>query len=353
MVIRPLETVDLDGVARLRTLIHSHHPESYDTEWHDSVWRWLKSHPLGNALYRWVAVNDDGQVVGHLAAMPQYYRINGQRITAHTPAEYQVLPKYGFQALTLMREFFRSTENCISVDMLPSVIAVETRLGAEVAGNLRLAAKLSGIRALPNLAESMPVPIQRLTDWGLRGIDRVSSSALLASELKVEELEEFDESFDELFEKVAAVVPCLPEKDAAFLRWRYGPGSPQSPFTIFGVREGKSLLGYAVLRISRAQKGYLFDLTTLPGCHHVAQALLGEASSHFRRAGVHSVTYRFISSATSPRSRDLLRMGLFQSKRRRYAMLVKFTERDLHETANDIARWSYSIGDGEASFWVK
>ena len=39
-------------------------------------------------------------------------------------------------------------------------------------------------------------------------------------------LERFDETFDELFESVAAGVPCVPEKDAAFLRWRYGPSSP-------------------------------------------------------------------------------------------------------------------------------
>jgi hypothetical protein len=99
----------------------------------------------------------------------------------------------------------------------------------------------------------MPVPIQRLTDWGLRGIDRVSSSALLASELKVEELEEFDESFDELFEKVAAVVPCLPEKDAAFLRWRYGPALPNHLSLFSALGKGRAFLatpcsGYLELR---------------------------------------------------------------------------------------------------------
>ena len=79
-------------------------------------------------------------MVGHLAATPQYYRINGQRVVAHTPADYQVLPQYGFQALLLMRTFFRSTQNCVAVDMLPSVIAVETRLGAEEAGHMQYVA---------------------------------------------------------------------------------------------------------------------------------------------------------------------------------------------------------------------
>jgi hypothetical protein len=99
-------------------------------------------------------------VVGHLAATPQYYRINGQRVVAHTPADYQVLPQYGFQALLLMRKFFRSTQNCVAVDMLPSVIAVETRLGAEEAGHMQYVAKLLNVSRLPT--PPLPSPVERL-----------------------------------------------------------------------------------------------------------------------------------------------------------------------------------------------
>jgi hypothetical protein len=114
--------------------------------------RWLERHPLGNEMQRWVLVTEEEEVVGHLAATPQYYRINGERVVAHTPADYQVLPKYGFQALLLMRKFFRSTENCVAVDMLPSVIAVETRLGAEEAGGMQYAAKLLNVCVGANMA---------------------------------------------------------------------------------------------------------------------------------------------------------------------------------------------------------
>jgi hypothetical protein len=47
-----------------------------------------------------------------------------------------------------------------------------------------------------------------------------------------------------------ASVPCVPEKDAAFLRWRYGPGSPQFPVTVLAVKKGETLLGYAVLMVT-------------------------------------------------------------------------------------------------------
>ena len=124
-----MEESDLAGVNKLRTLIYPHYPEAHYTDWHESVWNWLGTHPAADQLHRWVVAAGD-EIVGHLAATPQYYRIDGRRVLAHTPADYQVMPQYGFQALSIMRRFFRTVENCVACDMVPTVIAVETRLGA-------------------------------------------------------------------------------------------------------------------------------------------------------------------------------------------------------------------------------
>src|SRR3954447_20245667 len=150
VMIRSLEDSSLEyGVARLRISAYPQFPETRDVEFYSSAYRWFGSHPLGNELHRWVAVTDDGQVVGHLAATPQYYRVGGQRVVAHTPCDYMVHPRHGFQALSLMRAFFRATQNCVACDMVPAVIGVETRLGAEVAGQLQYAAKLLNVSRLP------------------------------------------------------------------------------------------------------------------------------------------------------------------------------------------------------------
>src|SRR5919112_877564 len=82
---------------------------------------WSERHPLADRIHRWVA-DAEGEIVGHLAGLPQYYRIDGQRVVAHTPAEYMVLPGYGFHAITLMRRFFRACENCVTGDVLPAVV---------------------------------------------------------------------------------------------------------------------------------------------------------------------------------------------------------------------------------------
>lgn len=393
-----MEETDLAGVNKLRTLIYPHYPEAHYTGWHESVWGWLGTHPAADQLHRWVVAAGD-EIVGHLAATPQYYRVNGKRVLAHTPADYQVMPQYGFQALSIMRKFFRTVENCVACDMVPTVIAVETRLGAVEAGKMQYAAKLLDVSRLPSptlddarrlfsrngggpqghyrgfegpgagAAEVMedetapppvrprapiPAPVKGLLNRGLALVDEALGSGM-GDRIKVSRLSGgFDSSFDGLFENVAAVMPCIPEKDAAFLNWRYGPGSPQYPVTVLVAREGTRLLGYAVLRVTReGEDGYILDLLARPGRQDASRALLREAIREFRKQKAHIIRYRFSGSPTSPRTADLWRLGFFPRNDRSNTLLVKLADGGLQETARDIDNWSYTVGDGEATFWVR
>jgi hypothetical protein len=386
-----------DKIAQLRILSYPDFPEVHNVDYYSNLYRWYQDHPLSEELYRWVSVTEEGEVVGHLTAFPQFYRIDGQRVAAHTPGDYMVLPQHGFQAIMLMRSFFRTTENCVVCDMVPAVIGVETRLGAEVVGDLKYAAKLMNVSRLPmpsvpaplrrlfKLPETfapargfadrpgaetqeveehvappaprprapIPRPLQKLMNRGLEAVDETLSRGF-GGDLEVEELDSFDDSFDDLFERVASVVPCTAEKDAAFLRWRYGPGSPQAPVTVLGVKSGGRMLGYAVLRTAfHGQDGYILDLTALPGRQDVVRALLRETVRSFREMGVQIIRYRFIESPTSPRPADLQRLGFFRRRGRSHKLLTKFTDKGLHGTTGDLVNWSMSFGDGEAGFWLR
>jgi len=389
-------------VAAMRTASYPQFPEARQTEFYEALYRWHRSHPLGDLMYRWLAVTEKGEIVGHLNALPQYYRIAGERVVAHTPGDYMALPGYGFHALALMRRFFRVTENFVACDQVPTVISIETRLGAEVAGDLQYAAKVLNVSRLP--VPPIPEPVRRVLNlpsqfapargYGTPGQDPASAQvepdsplpprprapipgvakaimnrALAAldetlsrgygkdgrgRDLEVVELDAFDESFDELFEKVAAVVPCVPEKDSAFLRWRYGPGSPQHPVKVLGVRDGQTLLGYAVLKVRTTDEdGFILDLMTLPGHREAARALLRGLVRYFRDKGAHIIRYRFFESPTSPSAGDLKRLGFFYRKGRSNWLLVRFADKRLQELCSDPGNWSYTIGDGEASFWIR
>jgi hypothetical protein len=396
--VEPVESPELeDRIGQLRILSFPDFPEVHEVDYYSALYRWYEDHPLSGKLYRWASVTEEGEVVGHLTAFPQFYRIDGRRVVAHTPGDYMVLPQHGFQAIMLMRTFFRSTENCVVCDMVPAVISVETRLGAEVVGELQYAAKLMNVSRLPMPSVPAPLrrllklpqqfapargftdrpgaeaheveehvappaprprapiprPLQGLLNGGLRAVDEALGSGF-APDLEVEVLDGFDDSFDDLFERVAAVVPCTAEKDAEFLHWRYGPGSPQTPVTVLGVRSRGRMLGYAVLKAAfHGQDGYILDLTTLPGRQDVVRALLRETVRSFSRMGVQIIRYRFVEAPTSPRSADLRRLGFFYRRGRRHKLLTKFADTSLRETTGDLVNWSLSFGDGEAGFWLR
>ena len=370
-----LEGGDLrEKIGELRVVTHPHIPEVHDFGFYDRLYRWVARHPLGDEMRRWIAETGEGEVVGHLSSLPQYYRIGGRRVVAHTPGDYEIHPGYGFYALSLMRAFFRATENCVACDILPSVIGVETRLGAEEVGQLDYAAKLLNVSKLPVPAPAMrllsrggggdsapavrprlslPGPVKGLLNGRLRVADGALGTAFGRGP-EVEVLDGFDESFDRLFETVAAAIPCVPEKDASFLRWRYGPGSPQHPVTVLGARRGTVLLGYAVLKTATGGvDGYVLDLTALPGRPDVARALVQEAVRFFRETGTHLIRYRYKESAASVSSKNLRRLGFFYRGGRRNSLLVKFADPGSHETARHLSNWAYTVGDGEPTFWMR
>lgn len=347
MGIRPYADADLPAVARLRALRYGH-PEESDLAWYAAVWRWLERHPLAGDLHRWV-VTADGAVVAFLAAMPQYYRMNGERVVAHTPTDYMVHPDHGFHALTLMRTFFRTCPNCVTCDWLPAVIKVETWLGAEAVGTLHYAGRVQDVSLLP---VPLPAPLRRLLNGGVRAVEAALAFGSDGG-LRVERLAGFDDRFDALFDRVAAALPCLPEKDAAFLRWRYGPGSPHERSVILGATEAGELRGYAVLRVTAdGRDGYILDLTASPGRRDVAAALVRHAVRYFARAGVAMVRYRFLASPAAPCARDVWRRG-FVARRPQHRLFVKFADAQVQAVARDATRWAYNAGDGELSFWVR
>lgn len=353
-IVRPLASTDVqENLVRLRTLVRPNSPEAQDTEWQSSIWRWLETHPLAHKMKRWV-VDAGGEIVGHLAALPQYYRVNGQRIVAHTPADYMVLSRYGFHAITLMRKFFESCENCVTCDTEPAVIRVESHFGAQEVAQLQFFVKLRDVSRLPNSPKPTPTFISWPVNYGLRAVDRIVTGSYKEDDLRVDVLADFDETFNELFDSVAAAVPCVPEKDMMFLRWRYGPSSPQATATVLGVREGAILLGYAVLWVTADGKnGYLLDLMTRPNRHDVARSLLREVVRRLGQLDVASIRYKFTKSITSPRAGDLWRSGFFPRKSNQPTLLVKFANSDIYGSAKDRACWSYSFGDGENTFWVR
>ena len=354
-VVEPVESPELeDKIAELRILSFPDFPEVREVDYYSALYRWYEDHPLSGKLYRWVSVTEEGEVVGHLTAFPQYYRIDGRRVVAHTPGDYMVLPQHGFQAIMLMRSFFRPAENCVVCDMVPAVIGVETRLGAEVVGELQYAAKLMNVSRLPmppvpaplrrllNLPQQfapargfterpgaeaheveehvappaprprapIPGPLKGMLNGGLRAVDEALGSGLARRPRS---------RGARLFRRFLRR-PLREGRCGSALHGREGCGVlalalwsrfPPVPRDRARGEVGGRLLGYAVLKAAyHGQDGYILDLTALPGRQDVVLALLRETVRSFSRMGVQIIRYRFVESPTSPRSADLRTSGL-------------------------------------------
>ena len=310
IAVRPLDNAELErGTDRLRTLIYPDHPEAYETGWHALVWRWLGTHPLADQLHRWVLASEENEVVGHLAAVPLYYRVGGERVVAHTPADYQVLPGHGFHALSLMRRFPHRRELRLGGPGAGGNGRGDAPRG-QGGGQAAVRGEDNGRLRAPEGPEAAEAG-DEIPNLGLRTLN-AALGGVFAPGPEPEVLDGFDASFDDLFESVAAALPCVPEKDAAFLRWRYGPDSPQHPVTVLGVRDGETLLGYAVLRITReGDNGYLLDLTTRP--RRGGQVAPEGRDPALRASGVYIIRYR--SSRPSRRDQGPVEAGLLLPQR--------------------------------------
>jgi hypothetical protein len=361
VVIRPYEERDLDATLDLRLRLYPRWSEAAaEPEWHVRLYGWLARNPAG-PLQRWV-IDDDGAVVGHLAAVPIRYRIGGKPVVAHTPTDYQALPGYGFHAVRLMRQFFAACENYLACNVIGEVSDIERSFGASAVTDLTHGLKLLDVARWPRRPRRLPAAVMKMAGGALRGLDTALLGAAGRS-LTVEEVTDFGAEFDDFFERAAAAVPCLPEKDSTFLSWRYGPGTPRPPTAILGVRDDGQLAGYAVLRTTVRDDGFVLDLMTLPGRRDVGRALLAAAAQRFRRERTFALRYRYVPSALSVSPRDLVRLGFIVRSNTRRALgrvaperylelLVRLADPEAQALAVRSDGWAYNLGDGEASFWV-
>jgi hypothetical protein len=359
-VVRPYEDRDLDGFLALRPLVYPGWREATDVAWHLRIYDWLARGPAAEHQRRWV-IEDEGRIVGHLAAVPLPYRIGGRRLIAHTPTDYMALPGYGFHAGGLMRTFFRTTDSYVACNLVGEISRIERALGATPVAELRHAAKPLDLGSYPRRPRAVPALATAAAGRVLRLLD-VARLAAAGGGPRVEIVHELDQSFDTLRDRVAAAVPCMLDKDAAFLTWRYGPGAPRQPFLTFAVRDGNVLLGYAVTRTTIHREGFVLDLVTLPGRDDVARSLLGAAIHRFWEDRAFIVRYRFLPSPASARERDLRRLGFSIRSASRpggglgherfLELLERFADPEASAIAGQAENWAYNLGDGEASFWV-
>ena len=363
VTLRPYEAADAEGLIRLRPRLYPGWRAATDAEWHRAVYDWLARSPAGEPMHRWV-LDDGGEIVGHLAAVPLPYTIGGERLVAHTPTDYMALPGYGFHAVALMRTFFRTCPSYLACNVVGEVSKIEGLFHPTRVARLVHGLKALDVAAYPRLPRRVPRVAAVVAGRALRAVDAVLLAAARGGiEVAEAPIVSFDDRFDRLHERIAAAVPCSVEKSSAFLEWRYGAGTPREPMRLLTVYERQDLAGYAVVRTSSHDEGFILDLTTLPGRRDVGRALVAAAVRRFWADRAFVARYRFLPSVAAPAPRDLRRLGFAIraeggrglpgiAPERQLELLVKLEDPEADAIAGEAGHWTYNQGDGEASFWV-
>lgn len=314
-------------------------------------WNWAQQDNLcPGETPKWILLAGE-RVVGFLATIPLYYRMAGRDVLAHTPCDYMVHPDYRFHGIKLMREFFRTCDNCVACDEIPATIKVTKWLGAKQAGVLQRYAKVLDARALRRGGfRAVPDSLWRVGTLGLRWYDSVRA-VTSGSNLPVETVHEFDERSDLFFEQISRNVPASVMKDCRFLNWRYGLGSPHSNRGIGVITNANGeLQGYVIFYSAEhpPQTGYLLDLQVIPGvADSITNSLLNYALECLRRSGAWVVQFHRLSSPHAV-SQQILQDNGFVA-RSTHQFLVKIRDESLHEQVLQQENWMYSFGDSESS----
>lgn len=315
-------------------------------------WRWSQEENLyPENTPRWV-LTAGSRVVGFLTTIPQRYRIAGQDVVAHSTADFMVSPAYRFHGLKLIREFFRTCENSVSLDDVPDTLAVLKWMKCTSVGVMHRHVKVLDARLLRSRAAwaaRVPDAAFLPINLGLRAFDRALTAGRAG---KPKLTPSFDARFDRFSDRLAEKLAAVMVRDVPYLNWRYGPKSPHANRKIGVVVDAAGELeGFVVVcRSGDAEHtGFILDLETLPpGNPDVTAALLRFAVDRLREDGAWSVRYHrlvALSAAPSP----LLKQFRFSRRKARHELVVKFRQEAVFRAAKDIDRWSYSFGDSEAS----
>jgi len=321
-------------------------------------YRWSRLENLAPAdTFEWVLLAEDGRVVGCLAALPVPYAVGGQRLWAHTTADFMVDPAYSFHGLSLMRECFKRCPRQVSLDDVAATKAVLGYFKARAVLTLARHAKpLDGrvLQGRPGWVGKVPPVLLAPAGPALRALDRVRRPGGLEAAVPVP----FDGRFDAFAAAGAARGGASVYRDQAYYRWRYGPGSPQAGAQALALLDGSGApRAYAVVATGTGDvpQGHLLELVSDgPLAKEGWLALLVAAVGALRTQGA-SAAYAHLSEASPPEL--LAAMGAlgFTARAYRTTLFTRPSPADdpaLGALLHDATRWDFQYGDAEVTHSV-
>jgi GNAT superfamily N-acetyltransferase len=133
----------------------------------------------------------------------------------------------------------------------------------------------------------------------LNQLRNMVKSTEIQSNLKIEDIQEFDERINSFWEKIRDNYNFIIEKNVEYLNWRYCDprSSIMGRYLVKQAVQDDEILGFIVLETREKDdysEGYIVDLLALPDRMDVAGKLTAEALLFFRHLDINVVHYRVV-----------------------------------------------------------
>jgi len=192
--------------------------------------------------------------------------------------------------------------------------------------------------------------IGKLLDWILV-IARYFRSFSRVANAKIQNINQFDQRFDKLWEQVSQNYPILIVRDSLYLNWRFA-NYPFSGVQQFGLFRENELLGFAVIHntIDEDQLSFvaILELFVPPGEKAAFEHLLEETIQRATQAKAH-----YIQACTFvPEWEKLFRHYGFKVRNSSFSPTTYKNNTDLpNELFAEDRNWYMSLGDGDICYY--
>ena len=356
-----------------RTEIFAFIRKAYPGRWEYKIpdrWEWeYVNNPFleTGTLPIWIAVDENGQVVGQTCAMIEPLKLDQKIYRVGWSVDTFLLPEYRGQGIGYRLQKANDEANPIFMSLSMSaanrrikikqgstalppvsaferpvrfrpaavVVAFQDRLGELSEKRRRLAGRLFAASRLQ----------YGLASWMTWRTNRADRKRFVGSDpsIAVTEVAAFDESSDALWQKVSPYFQAAVVRDRVYLNWKYVQ-QPHADYSRLAAHRNGVLCGHLILRQARPPEpevGILADLFADPQDQATHLTLIAAGIRRLRQAGV-----AYLTAATSvPAYQDALQaMGFQKTKEVVPTIHHRSTRQDAEP---NLASLSWLLGRGD------
>ncbi|MGH9881456.1 MAG: GNAT family N-acetyltransferase, partial [Pyrinomonadaceae bacterium] len=244
--VKPFELAEKNALLSFLQAAYPDAPRQSDPRFWE--WHFLESpYVTPDKMPVWVVKNGE-QIIGQLAAIPVELKVGGVQTRAMWILDFIV--HHDYRGRGLGKRLVRAAEEfcplCLGVNTNEQTAPLLLKsLGWVIVGKIpRYSKLLFPGNALREVSQFKP--LRQLINLCYAPLRPQLAERAANEDDRLQNVEQFDSSFDTLWQEASGQWPCAVVRDSGMLKWQYTQ-QPGKQFDVLGFYENNRLVGYVVL----------------------------------------------------------------------------------------------------------